>query len=138
MRYLPADASDDEILALAWDWSEALAEDRYTDAFELVAAREHWTPELMKTVISNYGSTEPMWDHSVWHVTPLATALPSHDGLVGDQDVQRYDRETPDGRIGFVWFDLPLNGAWSDLTATFDIHRQGDRLFLELDDIHVM
>jgi len=42
------------------------------------------------------------------------------------------------GSVGQVWFDLPLNGVWSDLTATFDIKLDGEALYLELDDIHVL
>ncbi len=37
-----------------------------------------------------------------------------------------------------MWFDLPVNGEWSDLTATFQILRHGDALVLQLEDIHVM
>lgn len=40
--------------------------------------------------------------------------------------------------IGYVWFDLPLNGFWSDLTTTLDLRVMNNQLVFELNDIHVM
>lgn len=40
--------------------------------------------------------------------------------------------------MGHVWFDLPLDGVWSDLTATFDVCKEDGQLVLELVDVHVM
>jgi len=37
-----------------------------------------------------------------------------------------------------VEYDLPIDGAWSDLTALFDIKLDGDTLIVELDDVHVL
>jgi hypothetical protein len=39
--------------------------------------------------------------------------------------------------VGEVWFDLPLDGSWSDLTATFDLQERGGALVLVLQEIHV-
>lgn len=39
---------------------------------------------------------------------------------------------------GQVWFDLPLNGQCSDVTATPYFDRDDDTLVLTRDDIHVM
>jgi len=40
--------------------------------------------------------------------------------------------------VGTVEYDLPLNGAWSDLTAIFGLRRLPDGLALELYDIHIL
>jgi hypothetical protein len=84
---------------------------------------------LLRTVVTNYGSVEPTRDGTTYRVTPLGTArggpVPRH----------RVDR---DGDRIRVWFDLPLNGEWSDLTATFDVVRRDQGLSLVLDDVHVM
>lgn len=88
-----------------------------------------WTPQLLRTVITNYGSVEPMRDGSTYRVTPIGTA---HGGTPPRHEVDR------DGDCISVWFDLPPNGEWSDLTATFDVVRRGSRLRLVLDDVHVM
>ena len=126
---LPPDASDSQILDLVRAWADSLATEDYAGALALVDARPHWTPELLRTVITNYGSVEPMRDGSTYRVTPIDTA---HGGPAPRHEVARAG-----GRIS-VWFDLPLNGEWSDLTATFDVVRRNDGLSLVLDDVHVM
>ena len=40
--------------------------------------------------------------------------------------------------VGHVDFDLPLNGEWSDVTATFNIREVEDAWVLCLEDIHVL
>lgn len=39
--------------------------------------------------------------------------------------------------VGKVWYDLPLNGEWSDLTATFNILKSESHIVLELNEIHI-
>ena len=51
-------------------------------------------------------------------------------------EVDRFDGA--DGVVGSIRFDLPLDGEWSDLTATFDIVEEEGGLVLRLDDVHVM
>ncbi|HEY1341314.1 MAG TPA: hypothetical protein VGF59_27580 [Bryobacteraceae bacterium] len=126
---LPPDAADSQILDAVRAWVVALAAEDYAGALVLVEAGPHWTPELLRTVIANYGSIEPMRDGSTYRVTPPGSARggppPRHAvARAGD-------------RIS-VWFDLPLNGEWSDLTATFDVVRRHGGLVLVLDDVHVM
>jgi hypothetical protein len=55
--------------------------------------------------------------------------------------VTRFDRPVGCGwgaSLGHAHYDLPLNGAWSDVTATFDILDTPDGLALALNDVHVM
>jgi hypothetical protein len=126
---LPPDASDSEILDAVRAWADALAAEDYAGALTLVDAGPDWTPELLCTVITNYGSVEPMRDGSTYRVTPLRTA---HGGSAPRHRVDR------DGERTWICFDLPLNGEWSDLTATFDVVRRNDGLSLVLDDVHVL
>ena len=130
---LDIDATDEEILALASAWIALLVEHRYDDALATIGAREHWTPELLATAIRNYGAIDPMADGSIYAVTPLANAV---GGLTPRHEVSRYEASAG-ARVGDVWFDVPLNGAWSDLTITFDLEMRDDRLYLALDDVHV-
>ncbi len=65
-----------------------------------------------------------------WYVTPLDTAT---GGPTPRHEVDRFDDAS-----GHIWYDLALNGQWSDVTATFYFDRNGDTLVLTLDDIHVM
>ncbi len=63
-------------------------------------------------------------------MTPLEVAV---GGPVPRHEV---DRDGADR--GFIWFDLPLNGEWSDLTATFWFMPSDDGTVIALDDLHVM
>lgn len=82
----------------------------------------------MKTVISNYGSPEPREDGKTFRVTPLVMA-------VGES---RYEIDWYDTNRGEVFFDLPLNGEWSDLSAILDFKVSDDVLVFQLNDIHVL
>jgi hypothetical protein len=131
MQPLPPDASDEQILDVVRRWVDHLAHERYDDALQVVDVREPWTSELLETVIRNYGSIDPMYDGSTWRVTPLETAS-------GGRPRPRHDVDRCDDGRAFVWFDLPLNGSWSDLTALFDVVPKEDGLHVVLDDVHVM
>jgi hypothetical protein len=127
---LPATASDAEILAAVRAWVELLEQRRFEDAVELATSSEsHWTPELLETVIRNYGFVEPRSDGRTF-----AVRFPNGaENASPRQEVWRFGDDR-----GHLEFDLPLNGEWSDVTALFDFQREGDSLVLELDDIHVL
>ncbi|GAA4650403.1 hypothetical protein GCM10023116_26860 [Kistimonas scapharcae] len=57
-------------------------------------------------------------------------------GNIGQRFVDRC--VGPEGCLGFVYYELPLNGEWSDLTANFRIERKGKDRYLVLEEIHVM
>jgi hypothetical protein len=134
-KQLPVGATDDEVLAAVREWAALLAAERYDEAYDFLAHApgEHWTPALLRAVVENYGSPAPRRDGRRVQVTPIETAgggpAPRHE----------VDREavSPD-EVASVWFDLPLNGEWSDLTALLSVRADGDALVLRLDDLHVM
>jgi len=53
-------------------------------------------------------------------------------------EVEWYAEPTRDDRWGWAKYDLPLDGEWSDVTATFDILDGPWGPVLALDDVHVM
>lgn len=143
MITLPANATDKEILEVARKWAAVLARQDYDAAFAMTAHDPYfrWTPDLIKAVIQGYGLPEPRWDGKIFRVTPIESAVggppppPRHE-------VKYYEQphpisETDQMAVGEVWFDLPLNGEWSDLTVTFKICRSEDRTVLVLNEIHV-
>jgi hypothetical protein len=139
MKTLPLEASDQEILDAVREWVGLLIEERYTDAYEFLSHEERshgWTPELIATLIQNYGSPEPLESTEVFKVTSLEDAKvdpPRYMPL--RQDVHRYGKHYPEG---YIWFDLPLNGYASDLTATLEFRVRKNHFVFELTDIHVM
>lgn len=138
MIRLPRKASDEQILAAITAWVELLAQERYEDAFQMLRhiPDEHWSPELMKTVITNYGSTEPCADGAIFKIT---SPKDNPKGQVF-HEVEWWgdDPNRPAEYVGMALFTLPLNGEWSDLTASLDIVEEGGKLVLELGDIHVL
>jgi hypothetical protein len=132
---LPGDPSDDELLEAIREWVGLLAEEDYEAAAAYLYEPEPdrlgaWTPQLIETVIRNYGSIDPMPDGRIFRVTPLveATGGPS----------PRHEVDRQGAGAGFIWFDLPLNGTWSDLTATFTFQPINGGTVIVLDDLHVM
>lgn len=141
MKLLPLNANDHEILDIAKEWVAALAKEDYQTAFDLTGHDPYyrWTPALIKSVINGYGLPEPRRDGKVFRITPIEEAkgeiTPLHkvEYFEDPEDIE----ETGETAIGEVWFDLPLNGEWSDLTATFQIRRNKQNILLVLNDIHV-
>jgi len=143
MHTFSTSASDDEIKQAVVEWSELLAQKRFTDALDMFPPAEpEMTAEELPKWIANYGSPDPYPDGRTFELTSLR-ALPQFETIVqGRIDVNRQDLFglDPDHYAGMVHYDsVPLNGSPSDLTARFQIKKVGgDRITLEFLDIHVM
>jgi len=136
MIRLHRNASSEEILAVVKEWCRVLDQEDYETAYSMTwhSPKDHWTPKLMKDAISTYGCVIPRPDGQVFKVTPCETGV---GNLIPRHEVDWRDKERS-GIAGDVWVDLPLNGEWSDLTATFYLRRWDECLVLELNEIHVM
>ena len=125
--------SEAPVLALVERWVSLLVERRYEDALVLLVPNADWTAALLEKVIANYGFVEPRSDGRTFFVTPIASALGS-----GPRASVTWYESARENVVGDVCFDLPLDGEWSDVTATFDIVAVGEGVALELDDVHVL
>ncbi|MBF9220666.1 hypothetical protein [Hymenobacter ruricola] len=127
-----ATASDDEIIGLIDQWVSLLEQERYEDAHAFLETDPSWSAEVLKEIIEAYG------DEANNRVTLRnnGTAL---DGA-GKVEAARQRKEVSwaDADRGDVWYDLNINGLGSDLTATFNLEKRGERIHLILQDIHVM
>ena len=130
--HLPAAPGDTQILDLIDAWIADLARGDYACAHARTAhdAYYGWTPALLRAVIEGYGSPEPYADGTVYRVTPAALA----SGTPQERCVERQDGGAA---LAEARHSLPLNGVWSDLTATFRVESTalGSRLVLQ--EIHV-
>jgi hypothetical protein len=137
MIRLSPPASDEQVFDAVIAWVELLAQENYEAAFQMLRHRrdEHWSPELMKTVITNYGSIEPCSDGTIFKVTSPKDNPQGRD--FHEIEWWEDDPNRPAEYVGIVLFTLPLNGEWSDLTASLHIVEENGDLVLELDDIHV-
>jgi hypothetical protein len=130
---LPRNPTDDEILRVVEDWVGDLERGDYATAFSRTAHDPYygWTPDLIRDVVAGYGSPQRHPSGEVFRVTSRATA----SGLARCREI---DREVvPPGAIAAVRYDLPLNGKWSDLTATFRVEPRAEGADLVLEEIHV-
>ena len=125
--------TDAEIVAFVERWIDDLARGDFAAAYARTAHDPYyqWTPELIQTVIAGYGHTAPHPNGTIFRVTSRATAS-------GQPHYHTVDRKAVcPPAFAAVLHDLPLNGKWSDLTATFRIEpsERGSRVVLE--EIHV-
>jgi len=86
----------------------------------------------MKQVINNYGRVDPREGHGPCTVT----AFPVEEVNAKIEITWFPPEDQPP--LGYVWYDLPLDGQWSDVTAVFDIWPGDEQLLLELSSIRVM
>jgi hypothetical protein len=137
MIELPLTASKEDILKVVESWVEALAQGDYKQAYEMTyhLPDDPYTPEFLPTWLANYG-----W-HETYQVTSLNAVSPKPEGQVPPYRDVDFFKTLPaenGSTVGYIDFDLPLNGEWSDLTAQFDIWQLNDSLVLRLMEIHIM
>ena len=133
--HLPAAPSDTQILDIIDAWIADLARGDYACAHARTAhdAYYGWTPALLRAVIEGYGSPEAYADGSVYRVTPAAQA----SGAAHERCVERPDCQDGGAALAEARHALPLNGAWSDLTATFRVEGTALGARLVLQEMHV-
>lgn len=140
MKILP---TREAVLPFAYEWVDLLARDRYEEAFDLLyhPTNEEWTPEIMRQLVANYGSLQPFHDGRTFRITPPSSAVLGADRTNTTQEIcwcDEGERERRPQQAGFLDFDVPLNGQWSDLTLTFNVNEQPSGYVLELTGIHVL
>src|SRR3954454_6358000 len=113
--HLAQNPSDDEILQFIEAWIDDLTRGNYEAAYRRTEHDPYyqWTPDLMRSVVQGYGLPEPHPNGIVFVVTSRASALGGPPRRIVDRNAV-----TPVA-LAEIWYDLPLNGEWSDLTATF-------------------
>ena len=133
--HLPAAPSDTQILDIIDAWIADLARGDYACAHARTAHDTYygWTPALLRAVIEGYGLPEAYADGSVHRVTPAAQA----SGVPHARCVERPANQDGGVAIAEARHALPLNGAWSDLTATFRVEGTALGARLVLQEIHV-
>jgi hypothetical protein len=124
---------DAAVLALVERWVDLLALHGYDEALGLLLPNAGWTAALLQKVIANYGFVEARSDGRVSVVTPIASATGA-----GPRAEVTWFQHAWGEVVGDVRFDLPLDGAWSDVTALFDIVAVSEGVVLALDDVHVL
>lgn len=156
MKLFPKGVSAGQVRCELLGWLNMLAAGRFADAVDFLSPEipggsgstnePRWTPELLESVIANYGVDEPI-EGEDWRyrVAPLTSdLLPMFDKHL-DIDFEMWEGETADGSrlAGAIQADMPLTfedgPAMSDLTARFMFkHFPDGQMALVLLDIHVL
>jgi hypothetical protein len=133
MHHLTQNPTDEEILHFVEAWIDDLARGDYAGAFRRTEHDSYykWTPDLMRSVVRGYGLPEPHRSGKVFAVTSRESAL----GGPPQRTVDRNGIRPP--ALAEVWYDLPLNGKWSDLTATLRVEPREGGSVVVLQEIHV-
>jgi len=129
---ISAEPTDDEIYAFVERWAELLAAEDFDAAYSMTHHDPYygWSPGLIRKTIEGYGLPEPH-PRGPFRVTPVGSAS-------GKMRRAIYREEgVPPSAFAWVSYDLPLNGEWSDLTATFRLEKHKEKAIVILEEIHV-
>jgi hypothetical protein len=119
-------------------WFDCLAIGNYKAAYDLTFHDQYyeWTPKLIENIINGYGLPHEQGE-TKYVVTDWRTASGKDRG--GELDL--YDKHVESGgytQLGHAYYEVPLNGEWSDLSAVFRIVKYEDGAALLLEEIHVL
>ncbi|MCR5887177.1 hypothetical protein LRS06_05165 [Hymenobacter sp. J193] len=135
------DISDEGLLEAVRTWVKLLEEERYKDAFNFTHQDPYhaWTPELMRDIIYGYGIVEMETEGERFKVTSIEEAKERNGRPYADVDFHMPRKHSIENTliVAEIWFSLPLNGEWSDLTASFNVLYMPECVSLELQEIHV-
>ena len=131
-----------DIENLIFMWLELLASEKYLEAFEFTMHDPYykWTPKLLEEIINGYGLPHEDDGSPKCKVTNRQTA--TNTAIKHYKDINLFDKPQMYSDpsfliIGDIYYDLPIDNVWSDLTATFKILQTRDFTTLELNEIHV-
>ncbi|EHP40344.1 hypothetical protein OR16_26403 [Cupriavidus basilensis OR16] len=123
----PSSSVEAALLQYVELWVCRLAQGDWDAAMALIETFNHygvrWTASDVRRALADYGKgVEPVvTDPRKLIQEPRASVIAFDDGT------------------GYaVDYDLPLDGAWSDLTAQFEFLLSGDKYLATLHDLHVL
>ena len=119
MVVIPQAASDSQVLTIIREWIDVLAREDYEAVFHAVGyaiAFDQPGAACIQNQIKQYRSAKLYPGVTEFAVTDWRTA---HGGNPSPQQLVTRYKSNSTGLAGAVDFDLPLNGRWSDLTASF-------------------
>jgi len=126
-------------------WIELLAEEKYDEAYQLTLHDPYyqWSPSNIKEVIHGYGLPDEDLEEKHKVTSPESAIVNSNINPYKDIDFfddafRKVDERHGMTIVGNIIYDLPINGAWSDLAVTFKILQKGNFLMLELNEIHML
>ena len=132
MMYIIKEFTERAIREAIHKWILLLADENYEGASEFLFHEKDypWPPELLKEAITDYRAYENQVE-----TTRITDPKYTHDGNEPRQDVT-LSSFNPD-YVAEAWYDLPVLGKWSDLTATFLFKKDLQGILFILEDLRV-
>ena len=124
------------VVAFVRGWFDLIGSGRLAEACAALdqptSYGESWTPERLVFVLNEVFPPDSRFSRE----HPDGLRFTTASAATGDPHVTFgiFD----DGRGYWLDHDVPLNGAFSDLTAQFEFHGEGDRVAVALQDLHVL
>lgn len=117
------------IIELGDGWVRLMEREAYQEAYDFTDHDNNgWSPLSLGQIIKAYDDCLP-------------TQRVTLDGRATDVS-QRKDvtwrKKNDYDCVGELWYDLYIDGVLTDLTATFNIMERDGKMWLRLNDVHVM
>jgi hypothetical protein len=135
MKRLPSNSGDATIVAAIEEWVDLLAAGKLDDAtawlYQPPDDAQTMTAELIDQLIVDYWWDAPPAPGGRHRVT-------QRDSAAGDGPRTSLVRLAADRTAGSVYYALPVDGKWSDLTAILEFRRLDDATVISLHDLNVL
>lgn len=125
----PLNTTEEELISAVEEWVDLLEEGRYQEALNFIypIPCPEWTAEYLESWIKNYGFDQPRKEAK---------------GKQYNRTYEAYDpcrdESTRLEVVGMIFYDVPLDGEWSDLTTQFNVSKFENSLVLDMCGLHVM
>jgi hypothetical protein len=140
MKKLPLNANKEELITAVEEWVDLLVAKKYQEALRFIYPIPYpeWDAQYFENWIVNYGFDQPLKDGSTVEITPRSQAK----GKQYNREFEAYETQIDDNTglevIGMIFYDMPLDGRWSDLTAQISVCKFENSLVLDMHGLHVM
>ena len=161
MRILPITATKADLINLLIEWTELLAKENYTEALDMFLSDNfefEWTPKLLEQAVYGYGCTGYTREEALEtfgrcdYVVTSILENENKDEIIKNIDISFFTITDEEGKalgvgvkdytsvVGDIhYFDIPINGEMSDLTAKFWIKKVDEHnITLAFQDMHMM
>jgi hypothetical protein len=129
MRYISSTRDSRAVIELGDEWVKLMEMEMFSEAYDFTDHDNNgWSPETIEQVIKAYENQLP---------TQRVTLIGCSTDISQRKSVT-WRKENDNGCVAQLWYDLHIDGIISDLTATFNVMERDGKMWLRLNDIHVM
>ena len=136
MIEISPDEPEKSMLVFVKRWLKLLSDGRLDEACALLdepnCYKVSWTPDLIKQTVNEIFSPDSRF--YLYH--PEGPVFTDPHELKEGRDIDAV--EFADGSGYSFWYDVPLNGEWSELTAQFEFLKTPKGYAVVLHDLHVL